>query len=195
MYNYNPKCDLKSVTKILVGDSKLKTRSRHPLPNDIAEDSLVFESRFESGNLMRAVRITETYYELHLRPDLYTAKHCQWFYFRVGNMKKDLEYKFSLVNFSKSDSQYSVGMKPVLYSAKEAKRTGVGWIRTGDIIRYFKDTSTGIGEPGRYVMSLSVVFPHSEDEVYLAHCYQYRNIMDFVLKTCNEGGGVFQAAN
>ena len=99
-------------------------------------------------------------------------------FFKVGNMRKDFEYKFSIVNFSKSDSQYSVGMKPVLYSTKEAKRTGVGWTRTGDNIRYYKDVSTGIGEPGRFVMSFSLMFPHSEDEVYLAHCYPYRNIME-----------------
>ena len=40
-------------------------------------------NRFESGNLAKAVRITDTYYELQLRPDLYTDRHCQWFYFRV----------------------------------------------------------------------------------------------------------------
>ena len=49
-----------------------------------AYDTLRFESRFESGNLGKVVRITETYYELHLRPDFYTSKHCQWFYFQVG---------------------------------------------------------------------------------------------------------------
>ena len=47
-------------------------------------DSLKFESRFESGNLAKVIRITEAYYELYLRPDLYTTKHCQWFYFRVS---------------------------------------------------------------------------------------------------------------
>ena len=44
---------------------------------------LLLFPRFESGNLAKAVRITETYYELQLRPDLYTDRHCQWFYFRV----------------------------------------------------------------------------------------------------------------
>ena len=42
-----------------------------------------FVRRFESGNLEKAVRITDTYYELHLRPDFYTNRHCQWFYFQV----------------------------------------------------------------------------------------------------------------
>ena len=53
-----------------------------------------------------------------------------------------LEYfRFSIVNFSKPDSQYNVGMKPVMYSIKEAEKNGVGWQRTGDQIRYFRKLS------------------------------------------------------
>jgi hypothetical protein len=40
-------------------------------PNALEEDDLIFESRFESGNLARAVKITPTYYELYLRPGIY----------------------------------------------------------------------------------------------------------------------------
>lgn len=58
------------------------------------EDDLVFESRFESGNLAKAVKITPVYYELYLRPDLYTNKHTQWFYFRVTNTRKNVLYRF-----------------------------------------------------------------------------------------------------
>jgi hypothetical protein len=61
-------------------DSPVEFRSDLP----VLPDTLRFESRFESGNLMKAIRITEAYYELHLRPDLYTQRHCQWFYFQVG---------------------------------------------------------------------------------------------------------------
>ena len=50
-----------------------------PLP-----DCLRFESRFESGNLAKVIRITEAYYEIYLRPDYYTSRHCQWFYFQVS---------------------------------------------------------------------------------------------------------------
>ena len=116
----------------------------------------MFESRFESGNLARAIRVTDTYYELRLRPDLYTSRHCQWFYFRVQNMKAEVtncsincsalprlfrvqvEYRFSFVNFGKPDSQYSVGMKPVLYSELEASKSGTGWMRAGTDMTYFK---------------------------------------------------------
>lgn len=55
-------------------------------PSDLPrmEDTLRFEARFECGNLAKVIRITEAYYELYLRPDLYTSRHCQWFYFQVN---------------------------------------------------------------------------------------------------------------
>ena len=42
------------------------------------------------------------------------------------------------MNFGKPDSQYGSGMKPVLYSEKEAGLTGVGWQRAGHGMRYYK---------------------------------------------------------
>lgn len=55
---------------------------------------LIFESRFESGNLAKVVKITSTYYELSLRSDMYTNRHTQWFYFRVENTKKNIKYRY-----------------------------------------------------------------------------------------------------
>ena len=51
-------------------------------------------------------------------------------------MRSDLTYRFSIVNFSKPDSLYNYGMKPVLYSQIEAERHFVGWSRVGSNIRY-----------------------------------------------------------
>lgn len=62
------------------------------------EDELRFESRFESGNLAKAIRITSAYYELHLRTDLYTNRHMQWFYFRVTNTKKQMMYRYCVLH-------------------------------------------------------------------------------------------------
>lgn len=62
-------------------------------PNPPENGDLIFESRFESGNLSKAVKITPTYYELYLRPDMYTNRHTQWFYFKVTNTKKGLTYR------------------------------------------------------------------------------------------------------
>jgi hypothetical protein len=104
------------------------------------ETTLKFDSRFESGNLAKAIRISECFYELHLRSDLYTGRHTQWYYFRVENMRTDLTYRFSVVNLSKKDSLYRHGLRPLMYSVKEAEDSGMGWTRTGFNIAYYKNT-------------------------------------------------------
>lgn len=62
-------------------------------PYALEQDDLIFESRFESGNLARVVKVTQNYYELYLRPDMYTNRHTQWFYFRVKNTKSKINYR------------------------------------------------------------------------------------------------------
>lgn len=59
-------------------------------------------------------------YELILMPDVNSTKRHQWFYFEVRNMMQGRPYIFNIVNCEKSDSQFNFGMKPVLYSVKEA---------------------------------------------------------------------------
>ena len=58
-------------------------------------DSLVFESRFESGNPAKAVKIAGNFYELYLRTDLYTSRHVQWFYFSLKNMQPNTTYRYN----------------------------------------------------------------------------------------------------
>lgn len=81
--------DLPQFSRSSVGGSKFLL-SCHPT---LEPSDLIFESRFESGNLAKAVKITPTYYELYLRPDMYTNRHTQWFYFRVKNTKKGCVYR------------------------------------------------------------------------------------------------------
>ena len=59
-------------------------------------------------------------------------------------MRSDLTYRFSIVNFSKPDSLYNYGMKPVLYSEIEAERHFVGWSRVGSNIRLIHFLSIGL---------------------------------------------------
>lgn len=77
-------------SKSSIGGSKILTKV-HPEPTDT--NDLVFESRFECGNLAKVVKITSTYYELYLRPDMYTKRHKQWYYFRVSNTKAIQTYR------------------------------------------------------------------------------------------------------
>ncbi|CAB3228507.1 unnamed protein product [Arctia plantaginis] len=139
------------------------------------EDELRFESRFESGNLAKAIRITSAYYELHLRTDLYTNRHMQWFYFRVTNTKKQMMYRFSIVNLSKAESLYNEGMRPLLYSTKDAQLHSIGWRRCGENIAYYKNDSTTEEEEQfpSYTLTFNIEFPHTDDAVYIAHCYPY----------------------
>jgi hypothetical protein len=45
----------------------------------------------------------------------------------VSNTRKDKTYRFNIVNLMKPDSTYNMGMKPLLYSVKEAETGGIGW--------------------------------------------------------------------
>ncbi|XP_030418192.1 cytosolic carboxypeptidase 2 isoform X3 [Gopherus evgoodei] len=135
------------------------------------DTTLLFESRFESGNLQKAVRVGPYEYELTLRMDLYTSKHTQWFYFQVRNTRKGITYRFSIVNLMKPKSLYSMGMKPLLYSQRDAQTRGVGWRREGGDIRYYRCSS----EEGQamYCLTWTVCFPHDHDTCYFAHFYPY----------------------
>lgn len=142
-----------------VGGSKYLL-SCHPT---LEPTDLIFESRFESGNLAKAVKITPTYYELYLRPDMYTNRHTQWFYFRVKNTKKNCVYRFvpcyvthkwhthihepshrfSIINLTKPDSLYKEGMRPLMYSNTDAANHMIGWRRCGENIAYFRNDDNG----------------------------------------------------
>jgi hypothetical protein len=57
-------------------------------PKDELDRTLVFESRFESGNLQLVHKKSEAEYDLVLQNDINSKGHTQWFYFRVKNVKK-----------------------------------------------------------------------------------------------------------
>ncbi|VDN99929.1 unnamed protein product [Rodentolepis nana] len=90
---------------IVVFDSELspsmEVRMRHAaLLKDDSE--LIFESRFESGNLRQARRIGTFEYELILTPDLVTESHVQWFFFQVAGARSGVEYTLRIVNLLKA---------------------------------------------------------------------------------------------
>ncbi|KAI5645151.1 zinc carboxypeptidase domain-containing protein [Phthorimaea operculella] len=174
IFQYYPMSAVNYFSRSTVGGSRLyisacATAATSP------DEELRFESRFESGNLAKAIRITSAYYELHLRTDLYTNRHMQWFYFRVTNTKKQTMYRFSIVNLSKAESLYNEGMRPLLYSTKDAQLHSIGWRRCGDNIAYYKNDSTCEEEEQfpSYTLTFNIEFPHSDDVVYIAHCYPY----------------------
>ncbi|XP_064423134.1 cytosolic carboxypeptidase 2 [Latimeria chalumnae] len=170
-----------------VGGCRYRIKPAASIVNGKEEDALLFESRFESGNLQKAVRTGRHDYELTLQTDLYTNKHTQWFYFRVQNMKAGVTYRFTIVNLMKPNSLYNMGMKPLLYSKKEALNWQIGWKRMGSDIRYYKKMNTEEG-PALYSLTWTCQFPHDDDTCYFAHCYPYTysDLQRYLLSVAND---------
>jgi hypothetical protein len=80
--------------------------------------TLLFESRFESGNLLAVIKESDTEYDLILQNDINTNGHTQWFFFRIGNTTKGMKVRFNIINLAKTDSLYNFGMKVLCYSNK-----------------------------------------------------------------------------
>ncbi|XP_062945401.1 cytosolic carboxypeptidase 4 isoform X2 [Cynocephalus volans] len=147
---------------------------------DTASNCLRFFSKFESGNLRKAIQVREFEYDLLVNADVNSAQHQQWFYFKVSGMKAAIPYRFNIINCEKPNSQFNYGMQPTLYSVKEALLGKPTWIRTGYEICYYTNhyrqsaAATG-GESAKchYTLTFTITFPHEEDVCYLAYHYPY----------------------
>ncbi|WAR16337.1 CBPC2-like protein [Mya arenaria] len=91
---------------LIVFDSERSSRDHfpNPVPQGCCP-SLLFESRFECGNLRQARRVGQFEYELVLKTDLYTNRHTQWYYFRVQNAVPGVTYRFR-IDFPNADDTY-----------------------------------------------------------------------------------------
>ena len=108
-----------------------------------------------------------------LKPDYNTRGYTQWYYFRIGNTRAGKTYRFNIINMMKPDSLYNHGMRPVVYSEIEAKRSGKGWTRGGADICYYQNSMKRKNAGYYYTLTFSMQFDHDNDVIYLAHCYPY----------------------
>ncbi|KAL4475889.1 hypothetical protein ABPG73_002090 [Tetrahymena malaccensis] len=165
-----------------------------------SDRTLVFESRFESGNLSIAAKISDDEYDLLLQNDINTHGHTQWFFFKVKNTFSGSRIKFNILNFCKSDSLFNQGMKVLVYSKIQAISHNKGWHRSCENISYYKNnfirkqncspptaTTTNFTETkgqsfqnknfqkqqNYYSLSFTYLFENTEDEVYFAYNYPY----------------------
>ncbi|XP_007504416.2 cytosolic carboxypeptidase 3 isoform X2 [Monodelphis domestica] len=170
-----------------IGGIRSLQKASEILPLEDWENTLIFEARFESGNLQKVVKVTDHEYQLTVRPDLFTNRHTQWYYFQVTNTQAGKPYRFTIVNLAKPDSLYNQGMRPLFYSEKEAKINNIGWKRTGDQIKYYRNNT---GQEGRHSFSLTWTFqfPYDKDTCYFAHCYPYTyaNLQEYLLGITND---------
>ncbi|PKU39186.1 cytosolic carboxypeptidase 4 [Limosa lapponica baueri] len=74
-----------------------------------APGCLTFFSKFESGNLRKAIQVREFEYDLIMNADVNSNQHHQWFYFEVRDMKLAVPYRFNIINCEKLNSQFNYG--------------------------------------------------------------------------------------
>uniref|UniRef100_UPI00063CA8B4 cytosolic carboxypeptidase 4 n=1 Tax=Odobenus rosmarus divergens TaxID=9708 RepID=UPI00063CA8B4 len=148
--------------------------------HDTASDCLRFSSKFESGNLRKAIQVREWEYDLLVNTDVNSSQHQQWFYFEVSGMRAAVPYRFNIINCEKPNSQFNYGMQPTAYSVKEALLGRPTWIRMGYEICYYKNhyrqsaaVMGGASKKCFYTLTFVVTFPHNEDACYLAYHYPY----------------------
>ena len=63
------------------------------------DTTLLFESKFESGNLCLATKVSEWEYNVFMQNDINTQGYTQWFYFRVTYTRAGSSVNFNIVNF------------------------------------------------------------------------------------------------
>ncbi|RHY29734.1 hypothetical protein DYB32_004890 [Aphanomyces invadans] len=142
---------------------------------------LTFDSEFDAGNLLRAVQVADTEFDLILRPDVHTTGYTQWFYFAVANAEPSVAYTFHIVNLYKPDSLFNTGLQPVVYSVQDASTDAIGWKRAGTDVCYYanpykqpKQTKADDGHASTFfTMSFTLTFPRADDTYLIAHSYPY----------------------
>lgn len=82
------------------------------------DKTLVFESRFECGNLSLVSKVTDSEYNLLLQNDINTNGYSQWFFFKVSNTFQGKQVKFKILNQYKLNNLYKMGMKIIIYSKR-----------------------------------------------------------------------------
>lgn len=141
----------------------------YKVPND--HTTLTFNSKFESANLSKAIKMSDYEYNLHLQSDIGTHTKNHWFYFSVVN-PRETSITFNIVNLSKKDFLFQAGMKPAIFSKGEFERTGNKWQRGGTNIFF---TSNGKKRDGieTYTLKFTYSFLYKADLVYFAYAIPY----------------------
>lgn len=138
-------------------------------PSSENDVTLIFESRFESGNLRRAIQVYSCEYDLILRPDIRSRGYTQWYFFSVNNTRAGSTVRFNIVNLLKTSSLYNCGMQPLMYS----ETSGQGWQRVGSEVCYFQSNLQKRSGGNYFTLTFTVELSHDHDTVYFAHNYPY----------------------
>ena len=155
-----------------------KLKSFYTLKNK-NDNTLIFESRFESGNLLCAFRTEdENSYQLYLQNDTNTTGYIQWFFFRVSNTKKGRKVNFNIINMLRKKCIYSHGLKIMTYSTMASMKENLGWHRAGTNTMYYPNNlyvfnSNNGTRRNLHSLSFDYEFKYDNDIVYFANCLPY----------------------
>ena len=81
---------------------------------------LAFEATFESANLGRVDFVSDTEYDIYIRPDTCNPRHRFWFFFSIENTQENQRIIFNVVNISKSRNLLMNGLTPVVKSTSRS---------------------------------------------------------------------------
>ena len=159
---------------------------RYKFSRIVVDDCLIFDANFESGNLRSSKRVyfgdyrddNPQYqeYDLEMNDDIQSniGATTQWFFFSVASScsfpTKPVTVKFNIVNFTKPDSLYNYGMKPLCYNTVD------GWKRIGKGITYFANQLKLYTEKKNkqfYTLSFTFELCHNSIVNYFAACFPY----------------------
>ena len=153
---------------------------------DENDRTLIFESRFESGNLLCAFKTDEeNKYQLYLQNDTNTTGYIQWFFFRVTNTRKGQKVNFNIINMLRPICPYKKGLKIMTYSKLQSQNENIGWHRDCENVMYYTNNLFIYNENSKKKRSLNslsfdYVFKYDNDKVYFANClpYFYSKLID-----------------
>ena len=143
------------------------------------DNTLIFESRFESGNLLCAFRTEdENSYQLYLQNDTNTTGYIQWFFFRVSNTQKGRKVNFNIINMLRKTCIYNHGLKIMTYSMMEAAKENIGWHRDCFNSIYYSNNlyvynTNNDRKRNLHSLSFDYEFKYDNDTVYFANCLPY----------------------
>lgn len=138
-----------------------------------SEDCLIFDSKFEGGNLDRVEMQSSDEYDLYMRVDTNTTGHMHWFYFSVTGIQHKRTVKFNVVNFTRSTTLYAAGMNPAVFSVQEIKNgNSQGWQLGGEQVAFGPSRLKGLKKK-IFSLSFTYKFVHTNDKVWFATAIPY----------------------
>ena len=114
-----------------------KKLSYIPEPKNSNDAKIIFDSKFESGNLRMAIKLNsdiENEYDLIIRKDYNCEKNYSWFFFSI-ECDRECDIKFNILNFIK---------KKIMFDEKEKIRILVynekdKWTRNTYNVQYYEN--------------------------------------------------------